>query len=79
MSKSRPQSLKRSLSRALKGREKAMSSDGQVIFKEPRITTEFINEFGKLLVLKRAKTGHNKNTLHRRKYKRPYYYLAQSI
>lgn len=66
MSKARKQSLKRSLVRANKGREN----------KKPRIITEFVDTLGKLFILKRPNTGHNKVMVSERGKtlnKRPYY------
>lgn len=67
MSKNRGQSLKRKLSRANKGREHT----------EPRIITEFIETFGKLMVLKRRTCGNNRGEFRHKK--KPYYYVAQVI
>lgn len=78
MSKARPQSLKRAISRGTNGRGKHYTSKGEAIMKEPRIITEFIDTFGKLFILKRSKCGHNRKRSHLVK-QRPYYNVIGQV
>ncbi len=82
MSKARGQSLKRSISRGSKGREKAITSKGEIIMKEPRIITEFVSTLGKLIILKRSSTGHNKVKTYnsgKTRRQRPYYQVVGQL
>lgn len=78
MSKARQQSRSRQLSRALKGRESGITSKGVVIFKQPRITTEYLQTIGKLLLLKRRKCGNNR-VRNMKKGVQPYYTISAMI
>ena len=82
MSKNRGSSLKRQISRGSKGREKAITDKGRILYKEPRIITEFVSTIGRLIILKRSNTGHNAKkttTRGRTKNQRPYYQVAGQV
>lgn len=80
MSKNRGQSQKRAVSRALKSREKGITTDGKVLMKLPRIAVEWSDTLGKLMIFKRPSCGNNRaKTKYRKRYQRPFHQLVGTV
>ena len=63
-------------------RKKVLAEGGKIArkAKEPRIMTEFIETFGKLFIMKRSRTGHNRaRTVFRKANQKAYYALTGTI
>lgn len=80
MSKNRGQSLKRSVNRALKGREKGITAKGEITYKSPRFAVEFMDTLNKVFVFKLSSCGSNRaKTRKRKRQPRPQYHIFAQV